>query len=74
MQSNLKQTTMSKQITKTVEILFTYATEDKSMSIQVDGPTTYLWIDGQIVASWPTETNDFIMNVLNQHYNEQNNS
>lgn len=65
---------MSKQITKTVETLTTYATEDKSMSIQVDGLTTYLWIDGQIEASWPTKTNEFIMNVLTQHYNEQNHS
>lgn len=65
---------MSKQITKSVETLTTYATEDKSMSIQVDGATTYFWIDGQIEASWPTKTNDFIMNVLNQHYNDQNNA
>lgn len=65
---------MSNTITKSVDILTTYATPDKSMSIQVDGPTTYLWIDGQIEASWPTATNDFIMNVLTQHYNDQNHS
>lgn len=65
---------MSKQITKTVDILFTYATPDKTMSIQVDGLTTYFWIDGQIEASWPTSTNDFIMNVLTQHNNDQNNA
>ena len=65
---------MSNTITKSVEILYTYATEDKSMSIQVDGSTTYLWIDGQIEASWPTQANEFIMNVLNQHNNEQNNA
>ena len=65
---------MSKQITKSVEILITYATKDKSMSIQVDGSTTYLWVDGKIEASWPTATNEFIMNVLNRHYNEQNNA
>lgn len=65
---------MSKQITKTVETLTTYSTPDKSMSIQVDGLTTYFWIDGQIEASWPTATNDFIMNVLIQHNNEQNHS
>ena len=65
---------MSKQITKSVETLTTYSTADKTMSIQVDGLTTYFWIDGQIEASWPTATNDFIMNVLNQHYNEQNHS
>lgn len=65
---------MSKQITKSVETLTTYATADKSMSIQVDGLTTYFWIDGQIEASWPTETNDFIMNVLTQHHNDKNNA
>ena len=65
---------MSNTITKTVETLTTYATPDKSMSIQVDGLTTYFWIDGQIEASWPTEANDFIMNVLTQHYNDQNNA
>ena len=65
---------MSKQITKSVDILTTYATPDKSMSIQVDGSTTYFWIDGQIEASWPTQANEFIMNVLNQHHNEQNNA
>ena len=65
---------MSKQITKSVETLTTYATQDKSMSIQVDGLTTYFWIDGQIEASWPTEANQFIMNVLNQHNNDQNNA
>lgn len=64
---------MSNQITKSVETLTTYATEDKSMRIEVDGLTTYFWIDGQIEASWPTEANDFIMNVLTQHNNEQNN-
>ena len=63
---------MSKQITKTVDILYTYATKDKSMSIEVDGLTTYFRIDGEIEASWPTEANEFIMNVLNRHYNEQN--
>ena len=42
------------------------------MSIEVDGLTTYLRIDGEIEASWPTASNDFIMNVLNRHYNEQN--
>jgi hypothetical protein len=63
---------MSKQITKTVETLITYATQDKSMSIEVDGLTTYFRIDGEIEASWPTESNEFIMNVLNRHYNEQN--
>ena len=65
---------MSKQITKSVETLTTYSNEDKSMSIEVDGLTTYFWIDGQIEASWPTEANEFIMNVLNQHYNDQNNA
>lgn len=65
---------MSNTITKSVETLTTYSTADKSMSIQVDGPTTYLWIDGQIEASWPTKANQFIMNVLNQHYNDQNHS
>ena len=65
---------MSKTITKSVDILTTYATQDKSMSIQVDGSTTYFWIDGQIEASWPTATNKFIMNVLTQHNNEQNNA
>lgn len=63
---------MSKQITKTVETLTTYSNADKSMRIEVDGLTTYFWVDGQIEASWPTEANEFIMNVLNQHYNEQN--
>ena len=63
---------MSNTITKTVDILYTYATKDKSMSIEVDGLTTYFRIDGEIEASWPTEANDFIMNVLNRHYNEQN--
>ena len=65
---------MSNQITKTVETLTTYSTEDKTMRIEVDGLTTYFWIDGQIEASWPTEANQFIMNVLNQHYNDQNNA
>ena len=65
---------MSNTITKTVDILYTYATKDTSMSIQVDGLTTYLWVDGQIEASWPTASNDFIMNVLTQHHNEQNNA
>ena len=65
---------MSKTITKSVDILYTYSTPDKSMSIQVDGSTTYFWIDGQIEASWPTATNKFIMNVLTQHNNEQNNA
>ena len=65
---------MSNTITKTVDILYTYATKDKSMSIQVDGLTTYLWVDGQIEASWPTASNDFIMNVLTQHHNDQNNA
>ena len=65
---------MNNQITKSVETLTTYSTADKSMSIQVDGLTTYLWIDGQIEASWPTEANQFIMNVLNKHHNEQNNA
>lgn len=65
---------MSDTITKSVEILTTYATQDKSMSIEIDGLTTYFRIDGQIEASWPTATNDFIMNVLNQHNNEQNNA
>jgi len=63
---------MSKQITKTVDILYTYSTQDKSMSIEVDGLTTYFRIDGEIEASWPTASNEFIMNVLNQHQNEQN--
>jgi hypothetical protein len=65
---------MSKQITKSVDILTTYATEDKSMRIEVDGLSTYFWVDGQIEASWPTASNEFIMNVLTQHNNEQNNS
>jgi hypothetical protein len=65
---------MSNTITKTVDILYTYATQDKSMSIEVDGLTTYFRIDGEIEASWPTEANDFIMNVFNRHYNEQNNA
>ena len=65
---------MSNQITKSVETLTTYATADKSMRIEVDGLTTYFWIDGQIEASWPTEANEFIMNVLNKHNNEQNNA
>lgn len=65
---------MSNQITKSVDILTTYATPDKSMRIEVDGLTTYFWIDGQIEASWPTEANEFIMNVLTQHNNDQNNS
>jgi hypothetical protein len=65
---------MSNTITKTVDILYTYATKDKSMSIEVDGLTTYFRIDGEIEASWPTEANDFIMNVFNRHYNEQNNA
>ena len=63
---------MSKQITKTVDILYTYSTQDKSMSIEVDGLTTYFRIDGEIEASWPTASNEFIMNVLNRHCNEQN--
>lgn len=65
---------MSNTITKSVETLTTYSNADKSMRIEVDGLTTYFWIDGQIEASWPTEANDFIMNVLNQHNNEQNNA
>jgi hypothetical protein len=65
---------MSKQITKSVDILTTYATEDKSMRIEVDGLSTYFWVDGQIEASWPTASNEFIMNVLTQHNNEQNNA
>jgi hypothetical protein len=65
---------MSNTITKTVDILYTYATENKSMSIEVDGLTTYFRIDGEIEASWPTASNDFIMNVFNRHYNEQNNA
>ena len=65
---------MSNQITKTVETLTTYSTADKTMRIEVDGLTTYFWIDGQIEASWPTEANQFIMNVLNQHNNDQNNA
>ena len=65
---------MSNTITKSVETLTTYATEDKSMRIEVDGLTTYFWVDGQIEASWPTEANQFIMNVLNQHNNDQNHS
>lgn len=65
---------MSNLITKSVETLTTYSTEDKSMRIEVDVLTTYFWVDGQIEASWPTEANEFIMNVLNQHYNEQNNA
>ena len=63
---------MSNTITKSVDILYTYATQDKSMSIEVDGLTTYFRIDGEIEASWPTASNEFIMNVLNQHNNEQN--
>ena len=63
---------MSNTITKTVDILYTYATQDKSMSIEVDGLTTYFRIDGEIEASWPTEANDFIMNVLVKHNYEQN--
>ena len=63
---------MSNTITKTVETIITYSTKDKSMSIEVDGLITYFRIDGQIEASWPTEANDFIMNVFNRHYNEQN--
>jgi hypothetical protein len=63
---------MSNTITKTVETIITYSTPNKSMSIEVDGLTTYLRIDGEIEASWPTASNDFIMNVLNRHYNEQN--
>ena len=63
---------MSNTITKTVDILYTYSTQDKSMSIEVDGLTTYFRIDGEIEASWPTASNEFIMNVLNQHQNEQN--
>jgi hypothetical protein len=63
---------MSNTITKTVDILYTYSTPNKSMSIEVDGLTTYFRIDGEIEASWPTASNDFIMNVLNQHYNDQN--
>ena len=65
---------MSNTITKTVDILYTYATQDKTMSIEVDGLTTYFRIDGEIEASWPTASNDFIMNVFNRHYNEQNNA
>ena len=65
---------MNNTITKSVETLTTYANADKTMRIEVDGLTTYFWVDGQIEASWPTEANDFIMNVLNQHYNEQNNA
>jgi len=65
---------MSNTITKSVDILYTYATKDKSMSIEVDGLTTYFRIDGEIEASWPTATNKFIMNVLTQHNNEQNNA
>ena len=65
---------MSNTITKSVDILYTYSTQDKSMSIEVDGLTTYLRIDGEIEASWPTEANEFIMNVLTQHNNEQNHS
>jgi len=65
---------MSNTITKTIDILYTYATQDKSMSIEVDGLTTYFRIDGEIEASWPTASNEFIMNVLNRHYNEQNNA
>ena len=64
---------MSKEITKSVEILTTYATQDKTMSIEIDGLETYFRIDGEIEASWPTASNEFIMNVLNQHNNEQNN-
>ncbi len=65
---------MSNTITKTVETIITYSTQDKSMSIEVDGLTTYFRIDGEIEASWPTASNDFIMNVFNRHYNEQNNA
>ena len=65
---------MSNTITKTVDILYTYATKDKTMSIEVDGLITYFRIDGEIEASWPTASNEFIMNVLNRHYNEQNNA
>jgi hypothetical protein len=65
---------MSNTITKNVDILYTYATPDKSMSIEVDGLTTYFRIDGEIEASWPTASNEFIMNVLNQHHNDQNNA
>lgn len=65
---------MSNTITKTVDILYTYATQDKSMRIEVDNLTTYLWVDGQIEASWPTASNDFIMNVLVKHNYEQNNA
>ena len=65
---------MSNTITKSVEILYTYATPDKSMSIEIDGLTTYFRIDGEIEASWPTQANEFIMNVLTQHNNEQNNA
>jgi hypothetical protein len=63
---------MSNTITKTVDILYTYSTQDKSMSIEVDGLTTYFRIDGEIEASWPTASNDFIMNVLVKHNYEQN--
>ena len=63
---------MSNTITKTIDILYTYATENKSMSIEVDGLTTYFRIDGEIEASWPTASNDFIMNVLVKHNYEQN--
>ena len=65
---------MNNQITKSVDILTTYSTPDKSMRIEIDGLTTYFWVDGQIEASWPTEANQFIMNVLTQHYNDQNNA
>ena len=65
---------MSNTITKNVETLITSSTPDKSMSIQVYGLTTYLWIDGQIEASWPTNCNWFIINVLTQHNYEQNNA
>ena len=65
---------MSNTITKTVETIITYSTQDKSMSIEVDGLTTYFRIDGEIEASWPTASNEFIMNVFNRHYNEQNNA
>lgn len=60
------------QITKKVEVLYTYSTPDKSKKIQVDGNTTYFWIDGQIEASWPTDANEFIINVLNKHSHDQN--
>ena len=65
---------MSNTITKSVETVITYSTPDKTMSIEIDGLTTYFRIDGEIEASWPTASNDFIMNVLNQHHNDQNNA